>query len=56
MSWRDWRWMRWASLVCLYGQDTPYLRDFAIWQQRYMYDLGLIIGGGHGADTEEYYR
>jgi len=30
----------------LYGQDTPYLRDFAIWQQRYMYDLGLIIGGG----------
>ncbi len=30
----------------LYGQDTPYLHDFAIWQQRYMYDLGLIIGGG----------
>lgn len=30
----------------LYGQDTPYLRDFGQWQQRYMYDLGLIIGGG----------
>ncbi len=30
----------------LYGQDTPYLRDFGLWQQRYMYDLGLIIGGG----------
>lgn len=29
----------------LYG-DTPYLRDFAMWQVRYMYDLGLIIGGG----------
>ncbi len=30
----------------LYGQNTPYLRDFAQWQGRYMYDLGLIIGGG----------
>lgn len=30
----------------LYGEDTPYLRDFGQWQQRYMYDLGLIIGGG----------
>lgn len=29
----------------LYG-DTPYLRDFGAWQARYMYDLGLIIGGG----------
>lgn len=29
----------------LYG-DSPYLRDFAQWQVRYMYDLGLIIGGG----------
>ncbi|MGB2220354.1 MAG: acyl-CoA dehydrogenase family protein [Henriciella sp.] len=30
----------------LYGQNTPYLREFGLWQQRYMYDLGLIIGGG----------
>ncbi len=30
----------------LYGETTPYLRDFGQWQQRYMYDLGLIIGGG----------
>lgn len=30
----------------LYGDDTPYLRDFGQWQSRYMYDLGLIIGGG----------
>lgn len=29
----------------LYG-DTPYLRDFGAWQAKYMYDLGLIIGGG----------
>ncbi|MEM7458610.1 MAG: acyl-CoA dehydrogenase family protein [Pseudomonadota bacterium] len=29
----------------LYG-DTPYLRDFGQWQGKYMYDLGLIIGGG----------
>ncbi|MCF6329670.1 MAG: acyl-CoA dehydrogenase family protein [Henriciella sp.] len=35
-----------GELGLLYGQDTPYMRDFAIWQQRYMYDLGLIIGGG----------
>jgi alkylation response protein AidB-like acyl-CoA dehydrogenase len=27
-------------------EDSPYLRDFAQWQVRYMYDLGLIIGGG----------
>ncbi|MEM8826174.1 MAG: acyl-CoA dehydrogenase family protein [Pseudomonadota bacterium] len=29
----------------LYGEGE-YLRDFGEWQQRYMYDLGLIIGGG----------
>lgn len=29
----------------LYG-DTPYLRSFGEWQAKYMYDLGLIIGGG----------
>ncbi|MGB7404604.1 MAG: acyl-CoA dehydrogenase family protein [Pacificimonas sp.] len=29
----------------LYGRGK-YLRDFGEWQQRYMYDLGLIIGGG----------
>jgi alkylation response protein AidB-like acyl-CoA dehydrogenase len=29
----------------LYG-ETPYLRDFGAWQAKYMYDLGLIIGGG----------
>jgi alkylation response protein AidB-like acyl-CoA dehydrogenase len=30
----------------LYGEGSPYLRDFGEWQSRYMYDLGLIIGGG----------
>ncbi|MEM7767856.1 MAG: acyl-CoA dehydrogenase family protein [Pseudomonadota bacterium] len=35
-----------GELGLLYGEDTPYLRDFAQWQWRYMYDLGLIIGGG----------
>ncbi|MEM7327687.1 MAG: acyl-CoA dehydrogenase family protein [Pseudomonadota bacterium] len=34
-----------GELGLLYG-DTPYLRDFGQWQARYMYDLGLIIGGG----------
>ncbi|MEO0881589.1 MAG: acyl-CoA dehydrogenase family protein [Pseudomonadota bacterium] len=29
----------------LYG-DSPYLKDQGAWQYRYMYDLGLIIGGG----------
>ena len=27
-------------------EDVPYLRDAGFWQQRYMMDLGLIIGGG----------
>ncbi|MEO0981685.1 MAG: acyl-CoA dehydrogenase family protein [Pseudomonadota bacterium] len=27
-------------------EDSPYLRDFGEWQAKYMYDLGLIIGGG----------
>ncbi|MEL6285291.1 MAG: acyl-CoA dehydrogenase family protein [Pseudomonadota bacterium] len=35
-----------GELGLLYGKDTPYLRDFGEWQWRYMYDLGLIIGGG----------
>ena len=35
-----------GELGLLYGEDTPYLRDFGQWQSRYMYDLGLIIGGG----------
>ncbi|MDJ0920502.1 MAG: acyl-CoA dehydrogenase family protein [Henriciella sp.] len=35
-----------GELGLLYGEDTPYLRDFGQWQARYMYDLGLIIGGG----------
>ncbi|MEO1474964.1 MAG: acyl-CoA dehydrogenase family protein [Pseudomonadota bacterium] len=26
--------------------DSPYLKDQGSWQSRYMYDLGLIIGGG----------
>ena len=26
--------------------DSAYLEDFGQWQSRYMYDLGLIIGGG----------
>ncbi len=34
-----------GELGLLYG-DTPYLRDNGLWQGRYMYDLGLIIGGG----------
>jgi alkylation response protein AidB-like acyl-CoA dehydrogenase len=29
----------------LYG-DTPHVREFGAWQAKYMYDLGLIIGGG----------
>ena len=27
-------------------ESNPYLRDAGFWQQRYMIDLGLIIGGG----------
>jgi alkylation response protein AidB-like acyl-CoA dehydrogenase len=34
-----------GELGVLYG-DSPYLRDHGVWQQRYMFDLGLIIGGG----------
>jgi alkylation response protein AidB-like acyl-CoA dehydrogenase len=30
----------------LYGEDSPYLRDRGSWQFKYMFDLGLIIGGG----------
>ena len=30
----------------LYGEGTPYLRDRGSWQFKYMFDLGLIIGGG----------
>ena len=30
----------------LYGDGTPYLRDRGSWQFKYMFDLGLIIGGG----------
>ena len=26
--------------------ESPYLRDAGMWQRRYMFDLGLIIGGG----------
>ena len=34
-----------GELGALY-EDSPYLRDNGSWQARYMYDLGLIIGGG----------
>ncbi len=34
-----------GELGILYD-DSPYLRDEGMWQQRYMLDLGLIIGGG----------
>ena len=34
-----------GELGVLYG-DSPYLRANGAWQARYMYDLGLIIGGG----------
>ena len=30
----------------LYGEGTPYLRERGSWQFKYMFDLGLIIGGG----------
>ena len=34
-----------GELGVLY-QDSPHLRAHGVWQQRYMFDLGLIIGGG----------
>lgn len=34
-----------GELGLLYG-DTPRIRDRGNWQRRFMYDLGLIIGGG----------
>jgi alkylation response protein AidB-like acyl-CoA dehydrogenase len=34
-----------GELGVLYD-DSPHLRDEGGWQQKYMYDLGLIIGGG----------
>jgi alkylation response protein AidB-like acyl-CoA dehydrogenase len=34
-----------GELGVLYG-ESPHLRDHGLWQQRYMFDLGLIIGGG----------
>ena len=34
-----------GELGTLYD-DSPYLRDDGFWQNRYMLDLGLIIGGG----------
>jgi len=34
-----------GELGVLYGQ-SPYLRDHGSWQYRFMFDLGLIIGGG----------
>ena len=34
-----------GELGILYD-DSPYLRNAGFWQQRYMMDLGLIIGGG----------
>ena len=27
-------------------EDSPFLRDLGMWQTHYMFDLGLIIGGG----------
>ena len=34
-----------GELGVLHGK-SPHLRDQGIWQHRYMFDLGLIIGGG----------
>ena len=34
-----------GELGVLYGK-SPYLRDHGSWQYRFMFDLGLIIGGG----------
>jgi alkylation response protein AidB-like acyl-CoA dehydrogenase len=34
-----------GEIGLLYGQGS-YLRDHGKWQEKYMYDLGLIIGGG----------
>jgi alkylation response protein AidB-like acyl-CoA dehydrogenase len=27
-------------------EDSPFIRDHGMWQTAYMFDLGLIIGGG----------
>ncbi|MEC7731842.1 MAG: acyl-CoA dehydrogenase, partial [Pseudomonadota bacterium] len=27
-------------------EDSPFIRDQGMWQTAYMFDLGLIIGGG----------
>ena len=35
-----------GEIGLLYDDDSAYLEDFGQWQSRYMYDLGLIIGGG----------
>ena len=34
-----------GELGVLYGEGA-HLRDAGLWPQRYMFDLGLIIGGG----------
>ena len=34
-----------GELGVLY-EDSPYLRQRGAWQYKYMFDLGLIIGGG----------
>jgi alkylation response protein AidB-like acyl-CoA dehydrogenase len=34
-----------GELGVLY-EGSPHLRAHGVWQQRYMFDLGLIIGGG----------
>ena len=34
-----------GELGVLYD-ESPYLRDYGMWQRNYMLDLGLIIGGG----------
>ncbi|MEM7405549.1 MAG: acyl-CoA dehydrogenase family protein [Pseudomonadota bacterium] len=35
-----------GELGLLYDDDSGYLRDRGSWQFKYMFDLGLIIGGG----------
>jgi alkylation response protein AidB-like acyl-CoA dehydrogenase len=35
-----------GEIGLLYDDDGAYLEDFGRWQSSYMYDLGLIIGGG----------
>ena len=34
-------------------EDSPFVRDRGMWQTHYMFDLGLIIGGGGSAQIQK---